>query len=461
MTITNTHAGRDSRLTEELADLVVSSHPENDDAAMAAARLGIIDYLAASFAARKDLGMAKLWKIVDTEGGLAEVPVIGQRRKTSFLQAALLNGYIGHALDFDDVHSDVRGHPSTVLLPALISIAATYPLSGQRFLSAYVIGVEVMARLGRAVGDAHYIKGWHNTSTLGVIAAAVAAGYAKGFSAEKLQKAIGFAATQASGIRTQFGTEAKPLHAGLAAQSALLAVKLAEADFGGSLQALDGDYGFFAVYGDLTLATAVLLKDWSASWRISAPGLWFKIYPFCSAAHHAADAAVRLTERHSFAPAEVASVRIVFPPGGDAALIERQPRTGEQGRFSAEYVVSLALHRRSLSLDSFTAAPIQEDILSFLPRARRTYDSQIEPAPEAVPKGRFTIVEITTKDGQVYQERVDRPRGAPGNALSAADVQQKLTDVLTDAPALAEQLVDTTASLATEADLTRLLSLLA
>lgn len=461
MTTTLTIAGRDRRLTEELADLVVSSHPEKDDAAMAAARLGILDYLAASFAAREDSGMAKLWKITEAEGGHAEVPVIGQKRKASFLQAALLNGYIGHALDFDDVHSDVRGHPSTVLLPALLSVAAVSPLSGRRFLAAYVIGVEVMARLGRAIGDAHYVKGWHNTSTLGGIAAAVAAGYAKGFSAEQLQKAIGFAVTQASGLRLQFGTETKPLHAGLAAQSALLAVRLAEADFGGSLHALDGENGFFAVYGDLSLAQSVLLKDWGASWRITAPGLWFKIYPFCSAAHHAADAAVRLAALHSFAPAELESVRIVFPPNGDAALVERQPRTGEQGRFSVEYVVSLALHRRSLSLDSFTAEPIPKDILAFLPRARRTYDSHIEPVPEAVPKGRFTIVEITTKDGQVYRERVDRPRGAPGNALSAADVQQKLAAVLTADPALAEQLVDTTATLATEADLTRLLSLLA
>ncbi|WP_432775562.1 MmgE/PrpD family protein [Brevibacillus gelatini] len=460
MTHVYASTGRDRQLTKELADLVVSSHPEKDAAAMDAARLGILDFLAASLAAREDAGLVKLWSIAEAEGGRAQVPVIGQQRKASFLAAALLNGYIGHALDFDDVHSDVRGHPSTVILPALLSVAAVSSVSGQRFLAAYVIGVEVMARLGRAIGDAHYLKGWHNTSTLGVIAAAVAAGYAKGFSAEQLQKAIGFAATQASGLRAQFGTETKPLHAGLAAQSALLAVRLAEADFGGSSQALDGKHGFFAVYGDPELANSVLLQDWGASWRIVSPGLWFKIYPFCSAAHHAADAAVRLAARHTFTPDELAAVRIIFPPKGDAALVEKEPRTGEQGRFSAEYVVSLALHRRSLSLESFTAATIDADILAFLPRVQRAYDSEITPVPEAVPKGRFTIVEITTKAGQVYRERVDRPRGAPGNALTAKEVQQKLADVLTAAPTLAERLTSTVDSLASEADMTPFLTLL-
>ena len=120
-------------------------------------------------------------------------------------QAALVNGYMGHALGFDDVHSDVRGHPSTVILPTLLSLSANGQVTGKRFLQTYIVGVEIMARLGQAIGNSHYLRGWHNTSTLGIIAAAAAGGFLKEFSAIQLAQTLGSAATQAGGLRNQFG----------------------------------------------------------------------------------------------------------------------------------------------------------------------------------------------------------------------------------------------------------------
>ncbi|UQZ82223.1 MmgE/PrpD family protein [Paenibacillus konkukensis] len=447
-------------LTQKLARLIAESRPERNKEAMQAARMGLTDYFASAFAARDDEGIARLWSVAEAEGGREDVPVVGQGRKSSFRQAALLNGYLGHALDYDDVHSDVRGHPSTVILPALLSAAAAGGVSGERLLAAYVIGVETMARFGRAIGAEHYLRGWHNTATLGGIAAAAAAGYLLGFTEERLQKAIGFAATQAGGLRNQFGTETKPLHAGMAAQAALLAVKLTEAGFGGTLHALDGTAGFFGVYGDLAAAEANLLDGWGESWRIVNPGLWFKIYPFCSAAHHAADAAVLLRQKHPLAADDIGRVDIVFPTGGDAALIERQPRTGEQGRFSVEYVAALALLGEPLSVDSFASKPIAPHLLELLPRIRRVYDDSIEPAPHAVPKGRYTIVEVTARDGRSFRERIDCPRGAPGNALTPEDLRQKLEGALAAEPARAAALLDTIARLQSAADVERLLELL-
>ncbi|WP_028552849.1 MmgE/PrpD family protein [Paenibacillus sp. UNC451MF] len=448
----------ENKLTKSLAERILQSRPESDEKAMFAARMGLIDYLASSFAGRQDTGIAKLLSIIDSEGGHAVVPVVGQDRKAGSRQAALLNGFIGHALDYDDVHSDVRGHPSTVILPALISAAATsVAVGGERLLASYILGVETMARFGKSIGSEHYLKGWHNTYTLGVIAAAVAVAYLKSFTQEQLEKTIGFAATQSSGLRNQFGTEAKPLHAGMAAQAALLAVSLTEVDFGGTRTALDGKNGFFGVYGNLELAEQTLLEDWGQSWKIVEPGLWFKIYPFCSAAHHAADAAVRLAEQHSFDPKDIEQIDIVFPTGGDAALIERNPRTGEQGRFSVEYVTAAAILGLPLSVDSFTNAPIPKRVLELLPRIQRSYDDTIEPAPNAVPKGRFTIVKIAVKNGESYSERVDCPRGAPGNALSLEDLKQKLEASLSYAPGHATTLLKTILNLRSEMDMQTLL----
>ncbi|PTM56557.1 MmgE/PrpD family protein [Desmospora activa] len=452
----------ESMLTRELARLALSSHPEESAEAFAAARLGVIDFLASSFAARDEEAIAKLWRVVKAEGGHAQVPVIGQGEKVSFLQASLLNGLIGHALDYDDVHSDVRGHPSTVILPALISVAATEKPSGERFLAAYVIGVETMARLGQAIGPDHYVKGWHNTATLGGIAAAVAAAYLKRFSQAAMEKVIGFAATQASGLRIQFGSEMKPLHPGLAAHAALLSLKLAEEGFAGTRQALDGQLGFFGLYGDgdQDRAKRLLVEGWGEPWKIVTPGLWFKRYPFCSAAYHAADAAVRLREKNKLSPQDIEKVEIIFPPDGDAALVEREPQTGEEGRFSVEYVVALALNGYPLSLDNFTKAPLAEEIKRFLPRIHRSYDAKLSPVPHAVPKGRFTIVAVTTTDGTTYCERIDRPKGAPGQPLSSEELRQKLEHALAGEPDRAERIIGTVSALKGKEDLQQLLFLL-
>ncbi|RKJ64051.1 MmgE/PrpD family protein, partial [Butyricicoccus sp. 1XD8-22] len=170
-------------------------------------------------------------KLIELEGGFQVSPIIGQGRKSTPQQSALVNGFLAHALDFDDVHTEVRGHPSAVLLSTLLALASTNDVTGKRFLEAYVVGVEVMARIARAVKDSHYEKGWHNTGTIGVLAAALAGGYMLQFSRDQLAQALGFAATQSSGLRCHFGTETKPLHAGLAARAAVLSVNLTMVNF--------------------------------------------------------------------------------------------------------------------------------------------------------------------------------------------------------------------------------------
>ncbi|NTU25687.1 MmgE/PrpD family protein [Bacillus tequilensis] len=411
-------------LTAGLAEAVRMSQPEHSIDAMREAKKGLLDFTAASFAGREDKGIQKLLRLIKDEGGAPLVPVIGQGTKAAPLQSAMLNGFIAHALDFDDVHSDVRGHPSAVLVPALMASAACG--HGERLLGAYVVGVEVMARLGESIGSRHYEKGWHNTGTLGAIAAACAAGYAEGLTQEELEKAIGFAATQSAGMRVQFGTEMKPLHAGLAAQAGLLAVKLAQSEFGGTRTALDGETGFFGLYGDLEKAQNTLLNRWGAPWRIVKPGLWFKIYPFCSAAHHAADAIRELVSEQAISAANTERIEVVFPPGGDAALTERSPKTGEEGRFSVEYVMALALHGHELTVEHFNSQPIPSNIQPTMGQIQRVYDNTIQPAPHAVPKGRFTIVRAYLSDGRMYEARVDCPKGAPGNELSEEDIKEKL-----------------------------------
>ena len=185
-----------------------------------------------------------------------------------------------------------------------------------------------MAYLGKVIGKNHYEKGWHNTSTLGGIAAAAACSYLLNFCEEEMTVAIGFAATQASGLRTQFGTEAKPLHAGLAAQAGYQAVVFTKAGITGSKKVLDGQNGFLAIYGDGPVTNGTELPTFGKPWKIVTPGLWFKQYPFCSAAHQGADAIRMMVDEHSFDLEDVEQITVVYPPAGDAALVHQRPRTG-------------------------------------------------------------------------------------------------------------------------------------
>ncbi|PRR89287.1 MULTISPECIES: MmgE/PrpD family protein [unclassified Bacillus (in: firmicutes)] len=419
-------------LTKKLAEAVLAADPLQDQRAVEMARNGLLDAAAAALAAKEDEGIQKLLVLVEQEGGAAQIPVIGQGKKVSRQSAAMLNGYLIHALDYDDVHSDVRGHPSAVIIPALLSQLSDGKGYGDRFLAAYITGVEVMARLGESIGKAHYERGWHNTGTLGAIAAVCAIGYLKQVSQEELTKAIGFAGAQSAGMRKQFGSDMKPLQAGLAAKTAVWSMDLASSGFGGSESVLDGALGFFSLYGDRELAESRLLEEYGIAWRIVSPGLWFKVYPFCSAAHHAADAIRSLMKERAYLPEQVKQVEVIFPPGGDAALIEQAPLTGEEGRFSVEYVIALAVFGQTLTLDAFTKKTIPSDMRTWMKRVSRGYDQTIEPHPDAVPKGRFTIVKLTLSDGTTTIKRVDIPQGAPGRALSKEDIMQKLNSVTDD-----------------------------
>ena len=417
--------------------------PTDNKAALLEAKRGILDYLASAFAGREDAGIAKLLHAIEEEGGNPVTPLIGQGKMANRRQAALVNGFMGHALDYDDVHSDVRGHPSSVILPALFALASGREISGKRFLDAYIIGVEVMARLGQAVGTASYLKGWHNTSLLGGVAATFAGARLLGFTPAETQNAVGIAVSQAGGLRVQFGTEMKPLHAGLAAQQAVQSIEWTQQNFRGIETAFDSPIGYLHVYGGKEADEAVhsaLAEDWGKSWRIAEPGLWFKRNPFCSAAAHGADAALELAQLHLDA-ATIKKIDIVFPPDGDAALIHTRPKTGEQGRFSIEYVVALALLGQPFTLGNFGSTAVSVEVEKLMKKMSRSYDADHKPDAQAIPKGRFTIVRITLADGSVHSREVCVPKGSPQAPLMDAELESKWRESAPDQH-IAEQILE-------------------
>ncbi|MFM0736277.1 MmgE/PrpD family protein [Paraburkholderia xenovorans] len=406
-------------MTQTLAAAISQSVPREDARAIAAARRGILDFLAAAFAGASDSGYRKLLGVSghDSRG---DASVIGSAVRASAQQAALLNGYAGHALDYDDVHSSVRGHPSTVLLPALFALAQTRGSSALDLLDAYVVGVETMARLGLALGSRHYEQGFHNTATLGTLGAAAAAAYLLKLDADAIENALGLAATQSAGLRVQFGSEAKPLHAGLAARAGVFSAELAAARLHGSPDALDGPIGFFGVFSGGAAQLERVNDGWGARWQIDTPGLYFKPWACCTATHYAVHAALTLRDAHRVTPADIASVTVTFPPGGDTPLSNQLPSTGLEARFSVEYAVAAALTDGSPGVATFADVPVRDDLSALAARVARRHD---ESAPRAStdPATRFSTVEIALHNGTVLTHKTDR-------LYSAEDLPAKFAD---------------------------------
>jgi 2-methylcitrate dehydratase PrpD len=351
------------------------------------AKYGLLDYIASAFAGRADAGVMKLIRAAEEEGGRPLAPVLFHGRRVTREQSALINGFMGHALDYDDVHAEVRGHPSTVILPALIALADRGG-DGRRFLEAYIVGVEAMARIALALSNEHYERGFHNTATAGVLAAAIAGAHYLDWPADRAALALGLAATQAGGLRVHFGTETKPIHAGLAAAAAVRSLMLAEADVQANPAGLDGPLGYFAVFGQgEERARSELLREDDAP-RIVRPGLWHKLYPFCSAAYfgwHAAEQIGRV-------PLErIEEIEIAFTGRSDAALIHRRPANGEEGRFSIEYIAALILSGRGIRADDFQRVPIDREIRAYMDRMRRT---NVMDEPPGVRYTRITVRQL-------------------------------------------------------------------
>src|SRR5882757_6226154 len=191
----------------------------------------VLDYYGVALAGADDPLVTILLDELAEAGGAAQAGVVGHKLRLPALSAALINGAIGHALDYDDVNLAMPGHPSVAILPGLLSLAEERQSSGREIIAAFVAGYETACRIGMALRPGHYNLGFHATGTVGVFGAAAACARLLGLDAATTAQALGIAGTQAAGLKSQFGTMSKPFHAGKASQSGLLAARLAARGF--------------------------------------------------------------------------------------------------------------------------------------------------------------------------------------------------------------------------------------
>jgi 2-methylcitrate dehydratase PrpD len=343
-------------------------------------------------------------------------------------EAAFVNATAAHALDFDDVA--LRGHPSTVLVPAILAEGEVLGASGAAMAAAYVAGYEVWADLAGRDEDQHHEKGWHPTGIFGPIAAAAASASLRRLDAEKAAHAIAMGASHSSGLVANFGTMTKPYHAGRAASAGVLAARLAAAGFTASLDALEHPQGFLAAASPKGNVDRTSPTRAGRDWQILAQGLSIKKYPLCFCTHRALDGMLDLLRDEKISPQDVESVSVSTSRRYATVLRNARPQTGLEAKFSMQFAMSSALVAGRAGLAELTDAFVQRpDIQALMPRVRVEPDDREDPArPGAAP---FDQVIVETRDGRrLASARVADERGSPRLPLSTDDLWAKFEGCL-------------------------------
>jgi 2-methylcitrate dehydratase PrpD len=280
--------------------------------------------------------------------------VLGTDRTASPVTAAFWNGTASHALDYDDTVLALPGHVTAPILPGLLALAETRGASGREVLTAFVLGVEVMCRISRALAPGHYRAGWHATATLGRLGGAAASARLLGLDAAGIDRALGLGAAQLAGIHESFGTMGKPFQVGRAAADGLLSALLAAGGVSGPAGLLDRPTWPKRLSPDWTPARLAdgLGHDWAVG------EVFFKRFPCCFATHAALSALLDLAPRLD--PAMVEGVDLDVCTTTLLVADQRQPDTGLGGKFSITYCAASALVRGHAREEHFTAEAVRE-----------------------------------------------------------------------------------------------------
>jgi len=349
--------------------------------------------------------------------------VWGVGARTSAGDAALANGTAAHALDYDDMCFVSIAHPSAPLAPAVVAAGELAGASGRAVLDAYVVGFEIQARLGRLMNPRHYGRGWHCTSTLGTISSAAGAARLLGLDAVATAHALAIAASSASGLKENFGTMVKPLHAGLAARAGVMAALLAKGGLTGSARALDGPQGFLHAMDSEREDLGSEASDLGSRWEILDTGITVKLYPSCAGTHPSLDALLDLRAREGLTVEDVERIEIAVDPVVPTILIYDRPASALEGKFSMPFCAAAAIVFGRVGIETFDDERIRD------PRVGTVMSLVTMKVDEAIGRGKPPLTEarvrVWLKDGREFVQEAHGARGYPANPASDAEISAK------------------------------------
>ena len=397
------------------------------ESAVATATLGATDTLAALVAGRPDPVTRAVETYLDGLGAGGTTYALLGERSLGPEHAALLDATAAHALDYDDYA--FANHPSSVMVPAIMAAAQEggggTGADGRAMATAYVVGYEVWAELMSREPDHLHSKGWHPTAVFGPVGATAAVASLIGLSVDEAAHAMGLAVAHAGGVMGNFGSMAKPYHAGRAAEAGLRCCALARAGMTATRTVLDGDTGLLAALSPNGRANRDPEAPFGRTWHIETTGLNVKKYPTVGASQRIIDAMIGLREAHGIDPADV--VRIVPRVSVKyAKLMDRSdPQDAAEAKFSLAFACAAALHAGRLGLAELEPTTLHD------PQVRRLIgavevDAVEEYDPDYPVPAPYDMVTVTLADGTVLEsEKVRRSTGHAERPLTEAELEAK------------------------------------
>jgi len=356
---------------------------------------------------------------VVSQSGPGRAAVLGAGRgRLSPAFASLANGTAGHALDFDDIGVGV-GHVSVAIIPGVLAVAEDVGADGAAFLDALVLGYEVASRLTSMYPDTRlgpYAAGYHKPGVYAALGGAVACGRLLGLSADGLAHALGIAASQAGGLRANFGTMTKPLHAGIANRTAVESALLASAGFTASTEILEQRFGWHDVICRGEGSLSVVTEGLGTSFAVEE-GLVFKAYPCCGANHYAIGAALDLMREHALSADDVDAVEVqVEARNLEEVLVYDWPRSPLEGKFCLAYNVVAALVDQAVTIETFTKAALAR----LTPHRERALVRAVTDLPQNGAR-----VAVRTTDGRTLTREQLVLRGSLADPMSTDELATK------------------------------------
>lgn len=399
------------------------------------ARHLMLDSIGCAMAARHEEFSARFWSVMDAMSGESEglSGVVGYSRRLTQRDASLMNGVLMHGLDYDDTHIGGIVHLTVSVLPALLSVASQRDITGARFLSAYIAGVECGARLASATHGKLHTQGFHPTGVIGAFASTWALGHLLGLNRKQLIQAQGAVLSMSSGS-LQFledGAWTKRLHPGWATNAAIMAVRMAQHDIPAPDAPYSGRYGLFYSYldeqgrksVDLSLATRGLAGDAHRTWELSEVAI--KPFALCHFVHAAADAAIAIHKTGILAT-QIRSVEVLVPDAAVPIVCEplerkRLPQTDYDAKFSLPYAVASGLIRGRIGmLELRSDAIMNAEIRALMGRVNYAIDSA-----SSFPRHYSGEVIVTMRDGHQHRHREAINRGHADKPMTNVDVCKK------------------------------------
>ncbi|HEU4671730.1 MAG TPA: MmgE/PrpD family protein [Candidatus Limnocylindrales bacterium] len=424
-------------LTREVAEFVACAGlGDVPSAVRELAKRSILDGLGLAVAGARSRAAAIARAEVGSYGALSPESTalgIGDRLPARF--AAFLNGLAIHADDYDDTQLAVGPdrvyglltHPTAPALPAVLALAERRGSSGSDVLLAYTLGVEVETKVAEAIDPRHYNDGFHSTATMGSIGAGAGAARVLGLDTESTAIALGIAASTAAGLRENFGTMTKPLHAGRAAENGVVSASLAAAGFTAATNILEARRGFFHAAGggfDRTVIEGRL----GAPWTFAEPGISIKPHPSGSLTHPAMGAFLDLVLANDLRPGDVRRVRVGTNRHMPNALIHHRPTNELEAKFSMEFCMVILLLERKAGLAEFTDEVVNR------PDVKELIERVAFEADPAADEGGFremtSLIDVELVDGRVLSTRAEFGKGSPANPMKDAELVDKFLGCL-------------------------------